>query len=113
MTETVIVKQEIKPEKVQDLKHWMGKVRNRMDEIVETLQDEGVKTESVFLEESDQGIFLVTYMEAEDVRKAQQTFAESTNEIDVEHKQTLEECLVDGEPVSDFKLLYHATNPVR
>jgi L-rhamnose mutarotase len=113
MTETVLVKQEIRPEKVQDLKDWMDEVRNRMDEIVETLQDEGVKTESVFLEDSAQGAFLVTYMEAEDVQKAQQTFAESTNEIDVQHKQTLEECLVDGEPVSDFELLYHATNPDR
>ncbi|MFB6072894.1 MAG: hypothetical protein ABEJ88_07995 [Halobacterium sp.] len=50
-------------------------------------------------------------MEAEDVEEVQRTFAESTHEIDVEHKRALEERLVEHQPVSDFELLYHATNP--
>lgn len=113
MTEVVMVKQEVDLEKVSELKAWMGEISERTDEIVETLQDEGVKTESVFLEESAYGTFLVTYMEAEDLREAQQTFEESNHEIDIEHKQVLQECLVDGQPVDSFEPLYHAASPDR
>ena len=113
MVETTIIRQEIKPDKVSELKEWMEEADNRKSEIVETLRHEGVRTESTFLEESSDGTFLVTYMEAEDLRAVQEAFEESTFEIDIEYKQIVRECLVDGQPVGTFEPLYHATNPDR
>ncbi|MDL0131440.1 DUF6176 family protein [Halobacterium salinarum] len=113
MTEAILVKQEVEPEKVSKLNGWLKEVSNRTDEVVETLQDEDVATESVFLEESSHGTFLVTYMEAEDVQEAQEAFAESTHEIDVEHKQVLQECLICNQAVESLQPVYHIVNPDR
>jgi len=113
MTETTIIRQEVRPDKVAELKEWMKEANSRQSEIIETLQNEGVKTESTFLEESSDGTFLVTYMEAEDLHEVQEAFEDSTHEIDVEYKQLVQECLIDGQPVGNFKPLYHAANPNR
>jgi len=113
MTEATLVKQEVDPQKAPKLKRWLEEVSNRTDEAVETLQDEGVATESVFLAESTHGMVLVTYIEAEDLQEAQEAFAESTHEIDVEHKQVLQECLVDDQAVDSFQPVYHIANPDR
>ena len=113
MTEITIIRQEVESDKVSKLKEWMTEVDEREPEVVETLKNEGVKTESAFLEEAPQGTFLVTYMEAEDLQEVQEAFEESTHEIDAEYKQVVQECLVDGQPVGSFEPLYHASNPNR
>lgn len=113
MIETAIIRQEVRPDKVTELKAWMEEVNNRKSEIIETLQNEGVKTESAFLEESSDGTFLVTHMEAENLQEVQEAFEDSTFEIDVEYKQIVQECLIDGQPVGNFEPLYHAANPDR
>ena len=113
MAETTILRQEVDPDKVSKLVEWMEEVDNRESEIIETLQDEGVKTESAFLERSPQGTFLVTYMEADDLQQVQEIFEQSTHDIDIEYKQTVQECLTDGQPVGSFESLYHAADPDR
>jgi L-rhamnose mutarotase len=113
VTETTIIRQEIRPDKVSKLKEWMEKANDRQSEIIETLQHEGVKTESTFLEESSDGTFLVTYLESEDLQEVQEAFEDSNYEIDVEYKELVQECLVDGQPVGNFEPLYHAANPDR
>ena len=113
MAETTILRQEVDSDKVSKLVRWMEGVDNRESEIIETLQDECVKTESAFLEQSPQGTFLVTYIEADDLQQAQETFEQSTHDIDAEYKQIVQECLTDGQPVGSFEPLYHATDPDR
>jgi len=113
VTETIIIRQEVRPNKVSKLKEWMKEANDRKEEIIETLQHEGVKTESTFLEESSDGIFLITYMEAENLQEVQEAFEDSNYEIDVEYKEIVQECLVDGQPVGNFEPLYHAANPDR
>lgn len=113
MVETTIIRQEVRSEKVATLRERLAELDERGSEIIETLQNEGVKTETAFLEESSHGTFLVTYMEAEDLQEAQETFEESTLDIDLEYKRIVRECLVDGQPVGRFEPLYHAANPDR
>jgi len=113
VTEITIIRQEVRPDKVNKLKGWMEEANDRKSEIIETLQHEGVKTESTFLEESSDGTFLVTYMEAENLQEVQEAFEDSNFDIDIEYKELVQECLVDGQPVGNFEPLYHATNPDR
>ncbi|WP_235853480.1 DUF6176 family protein [Halosimplex salinum] len=91
----------------------MGEVRDRSDEVVETLRDEGMKTESALLERTDDGPHLVYYMEAEDIERVWDQFEDSDHDIDEEHKEVMREVLEDGQDVGEYELLYHVTNPDR
>jgi hypothetical protein len=113
MTDVVLVKQRVEPGKEQRLREWLREVRRREDEAVETLRDEGVLTESAFLEHTDRGTFLVYYMEAEDIDHVQQSFEHSDHKIDEEHKAVMREVLVDGRNVGEYERLYHLTHPER
>ena len=77
MAEVALLKQEVDPGKVTRLREWMATVQDRNGEALETLQDEGVYTETTFLEETTNGTFLVTYIEAEDLERVWETFEDS------------------------------------
>ncbi len=113
MTEVTLLKQEVKPDKVTQLREWMATVQDRNTETLETLQDEGVYTETTFLEETASGTFLVTYIEAEDLERVWKTFEESTHEIDREHKEVMRDCLEDPKNTGEYEPLYHLSNPDR
>ncbi|MDJ1434168.1 DUF6176 family protein [Halostagnicola sp. A-GB9-2] len=113
MTEATLLKQKVDPKEVDQLKDWMETVRDRSGAALETLQNEGVYTETAFLEETPDGTFLVTYIEAEDLEQVWKTFEESTHEIDTKHKKVMRNCLEDGENAGDFEPLYHLANPNR
>ncbi|QLH78063.1 hypothetical protein HZS55_12465 [Halosimplex rubrum] len=113
MTDVVMVKQRVKGDEVDRLKAWMAEVRDRSDEAEETLRDEGMLTESAFLEHTDDGPHLVYYMEAEDIDRVWDQYADSDHDIDEEHKAVMQEVLEDGRDVGEFESLYHLTSPER
>jgi len=113
MTDVVMLKQRVQEDKVDRLKTWMAEVRDRRDEAEETLRDEGMQTESAFLEHTDDGPYLVYYMEAEDIDRVWEQYEDSDHEIDEEHKQVMAEVLADGRDVAKYERLYHLTNPER
>lgn len=113
MTDVVLVKQRVKPDKVDRLREWMAEVRERSGEAEDTLRDEGVLTESAFLEHTDDGPHLVYYMEAEDIERVWDQFEDSDHDIDREHKAVMAEVLEDGRDVGEFEPLYHLTNSER
>jgi hypothetical protein len=113
MTDVVLVKQRVEPGKEQRLREWLREVQRRQDEAEETLRDEGVLTESAFLEHTDRGTFLVSYMEAEDMHRVQESFEQSDHQIDEEHKAVMRDVLVDGRNVGEYEQLYHLTHPKR
>jgi hypothetical protein len=113
MVETTLIKQRVEPDKVSRLKDWLTNVQNREEEALATLEDEGVLTESAFLEETPRGTFLVTFIEAEDLDAMWGAFADSDHDIDAEFKTVLDECLADDEGQSEFEPLYHLARPDR
>ncbi|WP_436932211.1 DUF6176 family protein [Halosimplex halobium] len=113
MTDVVMVKQRVEEGKVDRLREWMAEVRDRRDEAEATLRDEGMLTESAFLERTDDGPHLVYYMEAEDIERVWDQYEDSDHDIDREHKQVMSDVLPDGRDVGDYELLYHLTNPDR
>lgn len=113
MPDVVLTKQKIEPGKTERLKEWMSEIREREDEAIETLQSEGMHSEAAFLEECEDGEYLVYYMAAEDIREVYESFEESSHDIDEAHKQVMDEVLEDGEDVGNYELLYHMVNPQR
>ncbi|SIQ69031.1 hypothetical protein SAMN05421858_0094 [Haladaptatus litoreus] len=111
MTDVVLTKQKIEPGKTERLKEWSEEVRERKDEAVETLQNEGMHAESAFIERTDDGDFLVYYMKAEDIHEVYEAFENSTHEIDREHEEVMRETLESVEDVGEYELLYHLDNP--
>jgi len=91
----------------------MTEVRDRTEEVEATLRDEGMQTESAFLEHTDDGPHLVYYMEAEDIERVWDQFEDSDHDIDEAHKAVMREVLEDGQDVGEYELLYHVTNPER
>lgn len=114
MTDTTLVKRRIADGKTDRLREWMAEVREREQEAIETLEDEGVLTEAAFIEHTPDGQYLVYYLEAADMDHVQRTFEASSRDIDVTHREVMEEVLAD-EPTEDgdFELLYHLVNPDR
>lgn len=81
---TVLIK--LKPNTMPNVEAWQKELNARKDEAIETLKAEGVSVESWFhvvLEGQD---YLIAYMRAENIVKAQQIGRESQFPIDAIHK---------------------------
>jgi hypothetical protein len=111
MTDVILTRQRVEPGKEERLREWMAEIRDREDEARATHEDEGMLTESAFLERGDEGeMFLVYYMECEAWEQVVEAFSNSEHDIDEAHERVMEEVLVDGADVGEFELLYHLTN---
>jgi len=115
VTEAVLTNKKIEPDKVDRLKEWMDEVRERESEVIETFQSEGMLTEAAFLEQGDDGVYLVYFMEAEDLREVYESFSESTHDIDQEQKEVMDDVLESPKDlgVGNYELLYYMVNPDR
>ena len=113
MADVVLVKQKVAAGKTSRLKEWMAEIRDREQEALETLKDEGIHSETAFLEHTDDGAFLIYYMKADDIEQAIESFEQSAHDIDETHKQVMDEVLESGENVGEYELLYHLDNPER
>lgn len=113
MVEPVLTRQRVDPDRVDDLREWIDEVRTRPDEHVETLRNEGVYTETAFLERIDGETYLTYYMETESLDTAIEAYRDSEFDIDQAHKQVMREVLESAENVADADVLYHQVNPDR
>ena len=113
MVDVVLSKQKLADGKTERLREWADEVRNRSDEAVETLRDEGMHSETAFVEHTDDGDFLVYYMKADDIDAVYEAAEDSSHDIDEDHERVLMDVLEDGEEVGDYEFLYHLENPDR
>ena len=107
MADVILSKQKIEPGKTERLKEWAQEVRNREAEAIKTLQNEGMNAETAFIEHTDEGDFLIYYMNADDIQQVYDAYEESSHAIDEEHEQVMLDVLENGENVGDYDLLYH------
>ena len=110
MTDVVLTKQRIEPGKTERLREWTAEIRDREDEALATLENEGMHLEAAFVEHTDEGDFLVYFMKADDVAAVSSAFEESDHEIDHEHAEVLGDVLASTERVGDYELLYWLGN---
>jgi hypothetical protein len=107
----MITRARIVPGKESRLRAWFEEMRDRKSEVVETLQHEGVYTETAFIHSADDASFLYIYMEAENLEIADAAGDEEKYVIDEEHHEVLRETLTgDWEKL---ETIGHFTNPSR
>jgi hypothetical protein len=102
--ETVCVRVRLEPGSLPRVREWAAELNARRSEVLATLQDEGVRIESVFLD----GETLVYYLKADSIDQARDVYSRSNHAIDAYHQrfkdetfaeQTQLELLIDFENV--------------
>lgn len=78
---------QLKPDVLGNIDAWKMTLNARKEEAVETLKAEGVFVESWFHVVIEGQDYLIAYMRAEDIARAQQIGRESHFPIDAVHKQ--------------------------
>jgi len=91
MAEIKLVKFKIKPGKKEAWLKWIGEMKRREEEVIETLKNEDVISESCFMSENNQ--FIYYFMEVEDFERMNKKFKDSQRPIDTEHKKVFNDCL--------------------
>jgi len=85
-------------DKVEAFKAWMAALERRKDEVLETFEAEGTRSEFVAILNNTDPPVVVYAMEAVDFAKAEEAFKHSAFPIDIEHKAVLKECLSGRAP---------------
>ena len=80
------VRVRLKPNSVARVREWAKYIQEHKAEALQTLRAEGVSIETVFLESTAEGDFLVYYMRATSLDQAKLVAAQSMAAIDQYHK---------------------------
>jgi hypothetical protein len=99
MFQTRCMKIKLKENSLDRVREWAETLNRRKDEVIETLRDESVIIESVFLERTPQGDFLIYYMKAESLEQARAAVTKTTHAIDEYHRQFKRETWDGGSPL--------------
>lgn len=83
---TTCIKTKINGDDLEGIRLWFKTLKSRIDETMETLENEGVKIESVFIDKQGSDFFLIHYMKADDINKAYEVFEKSNSPIDIYFK---------------------------
>jgi L-rhamnose mutarotase len=105
MTAVKLVKFKFKSESKQVWLDWSEELKKRKEEVVTTLKNEGVVSESCFM--SEDGEFVYYFMEAEDFEKARNAVINNPHPIDTDHKKAREDSL---EFIAHLDCLFHFDN---
>lgn len=105
MTKAKLIKFKFKPNTKQIWLDWSEELKRRKEEVIATLKNEGVVSESCFL--SEDGEYVYYFMEAEDFEKAKNAVLINSHPIDVDHKKARENSL---ELVAKLECLFHFEN---
>ena len=87
---------ELKPGSLEQVETWAATLNERIDEAVATLRDEGVQLESWFHLSLDGKDYLLSYMRADSLEKAQKVVKTSVHAIDAYHQQFKKDTWLGG-----------------
>ncbi|MBI4479188.1 MAG: hypothetical protein HY651_04110 [Acidobacteria bacterium] len=105
MSQVRLVKLKFKAGGKQIWLDWCEQLKNRSDEVMETLRSERTLSESCFV--SQDGGSLYYFLEAEDLEHAKKAFHGSTFNIDREHREAR---LASLEFVEELTPVFHFRN---
>ena len=85
--ETRGFKIKLKPNSLEKVREWARTINSRKDEALAALCDESVLLETVFLDQTAEGDFLIGVMKAENFAKAGEAINNSVHSIDEYHRK--------------------------
>lgn len=92
--ETICVRIKIKDGMVKSVREWFQTLKERSDETLESMKNEKVFIESVFLDhQSDENVSLIYYIKAKNLSYAKKIAEKSRLEIDKYHSECKKKCL--------------------
>lgn len=100
-----LVKFRFKPDKKQIWLDWSQELLRRKEEVIETLKNEGVVSESCFISQNGEEVYY--FMEALDLNKAHEMVDKNPHPIDNEHKIARQSSL---EFVEKLEVLFEFAN---
>ena len=90
--ETICIRAKIKAGMLEETRKWFKTLIERSDETLQTLENEGVIVESVFLDKFGDDFYLIYYMKAENLEHAREVSKNSILSIDKYHKECRKNC---------------------
>jgi hypothetical protein len=97
----------IKTGKLDAIRDWQKELNRNSEEVLQSLRQEGVFIESVFLEQHGNDHYLIYFMKLESHEKARAAFKASKLAIDKYHAQFKADCFDERE---ELELLVDFTN---
>ena len=85
--ETICYKIKLKPNTEHKVAEWSKIMNERAEEVIETLQNEGVYVESVFFSKELDGDYIIYYIKAESIDKMREVAKNSELAIDTFHRK--------------------------
>ncbi len=96
---TIAAKIKLKKGSLTEVKAWAQELNNRIEEAMETLRDEGVYLETVFLDKAEDANYLIYFMKVVDADKAGKIAQKSKHAIDAFHQQFKKNCWISKHPL--------------
>jgi hypothetical protein len=97
--ETRCARVKIKNGSLEAVREWARTINGRREEALETLRDESVRVESVFLESAPDGDFLIYYLRGPDLAHSDKVGAASKHPIDAYHYAFMRQHTEKGIPL--------------
>ena len=94
----------LKPDSLDKVKAWV-KQFTEMPEVSEALREESIHVESMFIEHTDEGEFLILYQRADDLQKANEFYAKTEHPANVAMRSFVEETWIMDE-IYGLELIY-------
>jgi hypothetical protein len=85
------VRLRLKPGSLPRVREWAAELTRRREEVMATLRDETARVESVFLDSTADGDFLVYYMRVDNTEADRTAVEHSTHPIDVYHRTFMQQ----------------------
>lgn len=90
--ESQCVRVPLKPGTTQRFVDWIGAVQHREAEMLHAMRQEGLRFELLVLQRGDAEDALLFFLQARDLTAAQQAFATSELDIDIETRRIIAAC---------------------
>jgi Family of unknown function (DUF6176) len=104
--ETICIKKKVKEGSLEAVRKWFQTLRDKSDEVLQSLENEGVLIESAFLDKQGYDYYVIYYyMKAKSLAHAREVSQKSTLAIDKYHKECSKkhcEDRIELEPLIDF-----------
>lgn len=84
--ETICIRTRLKKGSLDDVRKWFSTLRKKSNEVLQSLEEEGVVIESAFLDKQGEDYYLIYYMKAKSLHHAREVGKRSTLPIDKYHR---------------------------
>ncbi len=87
MPQVWCIKIKLKPNSLVAVRRWVTVLQRRRQDELDALRAEGIALESVFLDRTSTGAYLLCYLRAASVEQAVEVMQQATRAIDAYHEQ--------------------------